>query len=344
MKSGDTSSLGGSLWKNLLKSRNLRRWLPGMLVSIIALVVLFRLANFKELSVALTSTNLLALAMAVVLTVISLGTRAQAWRVLLDWKTTFRKSFFIINEGYLLNNLFPLRAGEVARALFMGQASGLGTLHVLSTIVLERAFDLAMAAGLILATLPMALGVDWAKPVAAITLVLVIIGLSILYLIARYNQWVIHQVSHFGERWPIVNRLVIPWLNSLLNGLGVLTRPSQFFLSLFWILVSWAIWVSTHFIMLRSIASQAPFWWAAFVDGLLALGVAIPSAPAALGLFEGALVGALSILGISNSTALAYAIVLHFVQFFTTAIFGLIGLSREGQSIESLAHEMEARV
>jgi hypothetical protein len=61
-------------------------------------------------------------------------------------------------------------------------------LHVLSTIVIERAFDLAMAAILLLTTLPLALGMAWARPVAIITLVVVISGLIALYLVARNNE------------------------------------------------------------------------------------------------------------------------------------------------------------
>ena len=43
-------------------------------------------------------------------------------------------------------------------------------MRVLSTIIIERSFDLAIAAGLIISLLPFALGLSWAKPVAIATL------------------------------------------------------------------------------------------------------------------------------------------------------------------------------
>jgi uncharacterized membrane protein YbhN (UPF0104 family) len=79
-----------------------------------------------------------------------------------------------------------------------------------------------------------------------------------------------------------------------------------------------------------------PFWWGIFADSILAMGIAVPSAPAALGVFEASLVGALSILGISNSSALAYAIIMHFMQFIITGILGFYAISKQGRSLRSL--------
>jgi uncharacterized membrane protein YbhN (UPF0104 family) len=112
--------------------------------------------------------------------------------------------------GYLLNNVFPLRAGELGRALIMGRSSKLGPLHVLSTIVIERAFDLIMAAALLLSTLPLALSMDWARPVALGTLAVVILGLIFLFFIARNSEKVMIWVDRLAERWPWLEKYVVP--------------------------------------------------------------------------------------------------------------------------------------
>jgi glycosyltransferase 2 family protein len=223
----------------------------------------------------------------------------------------------------------------------MGKSSGLGTFHVLPTIVIERAFDLAFAAGLLLATLPLAIGAAWAKPVAILTLVLVIAGLVALYLVARNSQFVEAWLNRIGKKWGFIERQVLPRIGSLIRGLGSLTRPSQFFLSLFWIFLSWAIWLATFYVMLLCIAPSAPLWWAAFVEGVLALGVAIPSAPSALGVYEATMVAGLSILGIDPSTGLAFAIFMHFMNFAQTGVFGFIGLFKDGRSLGSLFSEIQ---
>jgi uncharacterized membrane protein YbhN (UPF0104 family) len=93
--------------------------------------------------------------------------------------------------------------------------------------------------------------------------------------------------------------------------------------------------------MIISIAPGAPVWWAMFADSLLALGVAIPSAPAGLGVYEAAMVLALTILGIAQPTALAIAIILHFTQFGITAVFGFWGILRERQSLSTLFSDIQ---
>lgn len=326
-----------SLWKNL------RRWLPGVLISVIAIVAVTHFADFKDLGKAFTQVHPLNLLLAVALTVVSLGTRALAWRVLLRRKASVVDAFFIINEGYLLNNLFPLRAGELGRALLMGRKSGLGTFRVLSTVVLERIFDLAMAAGLLLATLPLAFGMSWAKPVALTTLGLVIVGLIVLYIIARNSESFSGWVHRIGERWVLVKKWVLPQLDALLDGLKTITQPWQFLQSIFWIAVSWGIWVLLYYSMLVSIFPKAPLWWAAFTDGILAMGIALPSAPGGIGVYEASTVAALTLLGITASTALAYALIMHFIQFATTAVLGFWGLARDGRSLTDLFSEIQNR-
>ena len=46
--------------------------------------------------------------------------------------------------------------------------------------------------------------------------------------------------------------------------------------------------------------------------------------------------GAFAVLGVSSSSGLAYAIVLHLVQLLVTITFGLWGMIRDGQSFSTL--------
>jgi len=318
------------LWKSV------SRWLLGAIVSLVALFLVFRLANWQDIQSAFTAINPWIVGVAAGMTVLFCISRAIAWRILLDRKATVSQTFFGINAGYLLNNLFPLRAGEIGRAVILGQSTGLGTFHVLSTIIIERAFDLAFAALLLLSSLPLALGLDWAKPVAIITLVLVIIGLSILFLIARNTAAVHTWISRIFGRFSLVKRYLLPYLDNMLEGLGALTNPKMFLGAVFWIAVSWLIGVLNYYIVILSIIPQAPLWWGVLIDSVLAMGIAIPSAPAALGVFEASMVAALSLLGVDASIGLAYAVVMHIMQFTVTGILGMIGLMKEGRSLGSV--------
>jgi glycosyltransferase 2 family protein len=322
--------------------RDARRWLPGVLISLVALFILFQFSNWNWASLVQSwaAFQWPTLAALVGLTIVSLFVRALLWRTLLEERAPILRTFFIINMGYMLNNLFPLRAGEVGRAVFMGSATRLSPFHVLSTIVIERAFDLVMAAVLVLATLPLALGQDWMRPVASVTLVLVASVLVVLYLMARFRAKVHQMAAQMGKRWPLFQRLIIPQVDALLEGLQALVSIRRFLTVLGLVIVAWSIWIVIYYIGILAIAPAAPFWWAMFADSVLALGVAIPAAPAALGVYEASMVAALTVLGVAYSPALAYAFLMHFIQFALTAVFGFWGLAREGKSLGNLWAEI----
>ncbi len=112
-------------------TRSIWRWLPGVLISLIALFVVFRLAQWEELGPAIARIPLPFILAATGLTILFLMVRAVAWRVILGNHASVGQTFWAINQGYLLNNIFPFRAGEFGRALLLGQAAKLSPARVL---------------------------------------------------------------------------------------------------------------------------------------------------------------------------------------------------------------------
>ncbi|MHB0987319.1 MAG: lysylphosphatidylglycerol synthase transmembrane domain-containing protein [Bellilinea sp.] len=320
-----------------------RRWLPGVLISLVAIFFVARVTQWQELGPALRRFSLGYIGVMVLLTLVFLLIRAGVSRVLLSGRPRLSDAFWAINQGYLLNNILPFRLGEIGRAVLLGQQTNLPTAQILSSIIIERALDIAIAATMLLLTLPLALEMTWAKPVAILMLVVVAAGMASLFFMARYYLNVSAWVEKIGIRWKFVGKWVAPQVRSLLTGLTALTDLRQFILALLLLLASWAVAIGVYYVALLAIVPAAPIWWGVFTDAVLALGIAIPSAPAALGTFEAATVGALTILGIDQTTGLAYAITLHFMQILVTGVLGLVGLMRQGRSISSLFFDLQNR-
>lgn len=312
------------------------RWLPGVVISAIAIYAVIRFTHGQDFGTALRSVKPWFVVFLIVASILTLLTRAQAWRTILGGRVDLKTCFFGISEGYFLNNLFPLRAGEIGRALFVGRSSGLGTLHILSTILIERAFDIVFAASILLLSLAKVVEAAWIKPVALTAFVVVIAGLVFLFFISIkrdvFQTWL--QGRNFRSRF-IRNR-ILPQINKIMDGLSALVHPGQFFLSLFWIGLNWGLWVLMYYVSVAQIVPDAPLWWGGFIGSVLALGVAIPAAPANVGVYEASVMGAFAVLGASGSSGLAYAIVLHLVQIVVTTTFGLWGMIRDGRSLSSL--------
>ena len=117
-------------------------------------------------------------------------------------------------QGYLLNNLLPLRLGELGRAFLLGRKINVSMFHVLSTIVIERVIDLAMAAALTILVLPRVVAMDWVKPVAYSTMTVVVIGLLSLALMARFRTSLHGWVECIAGRVALVKKYLLPILDS----------------------------------------------------------------------------------------------------------------------------------
>jgi len=321
--------------------KKLWSWLPGILISGIALFVLSRLININELAEEISKFTAINILIFLILTLIPLGFRALAWKSLLQ-EISFRDSFLMINEGYFLSNLIP-RSGEIARVFLARSISGINAFHSAAAIIFERGLDVVIAAGLFLSTIPLVVDLGWLRPIAIAMMILfigIIFGMLLIALNAeKIEKWLVNR----SYRYLFIERSIKPLIIKGIHGLTVLAKPKYLFIGLVWILGSWILWIGLLFYALRIINPTAPFWWAIFAEGVLALGLALPSAPASLGVYEGTMVVALAILGIDKNLALSTAIILHFIQILITSLLGIIGLYIHGLSLTEIIKNISYR-
>lgn len=316
------------------------RLLPGLIVSALALAAVFYFVDLADLAKALQVADYRFVVLTIGITLVWLSVRALAWRTLLQEKATFMQAFLTLNEGYLLNNILPFRLGELGRAYLMGRKSGLGFFPVFSTILIERSLDLAMAAGLLLCTLPFVVGVDWALQAAISAALLVMIGLGGLYLLARYRDWATAQYEKLSTRIKFLQKLD-KQLSAFLSGLAVLTDGRRFLRAVGLIILNWLIAIFQYYALILAFFPNGKPLWAAFTLAAMALGIAAPSSPGAVGVLEAAVVGAMALFGQDASTALAMAITAHLTNYLLTGFLGIIGLTKDGLSLTGLYKDVQ---
>ena len=98
-----------------------------------------------------------------------------------------------------------------------------------------------------------------------------------------------------------------------------------------WLLASLAVYC-----MLLGFLPDSPLYMGIFVMAIIALGIALPSVPAGIGLWEAAAVAALAVFGVDKETALAYAVAMHITIFVKMAVLGMVGLYFEGENLNHL--------
>lgn len=312
--------------------------LPGLVISALALVIAFRNVPIQDLFKALTQGNYWFVLLGFLSALVWLAVRGFFWRTLLQGKAPYKVVFLTLSEGYLLNNVLPFRLGEIGRAMLLSRKSSLKFWQIIPTIVIERALDVAFAAGLLLITLPFVVSVSWAKTAAIISGAVVLVGLLFLYVLARGRDVALRLFDKAAARFPLLQRLGGNALPSFLNGISVLTDLRLFLAAILWELLDWGIAIFQYYFLVRAFFPNAQILWGAFALAIGALGIAVPSSPGAIGVFEAVLTFAIGIFDPNKSAALAFALVAHLTNYIINGIIGSYALAQEGETLADLYH------
>ena len=314
--------------------------MPGFLLSFIAIFALFKLVPIDKAVDVLRNTPITYYLFSAFFTFLFLLVRTIGWRALLGFRSTYKETFLKLSLGYFINNIFPFRLGEISRAIFMGAYLKVNPGQILSSIFIERVFDLIILAFFLLIMLPFVVGMTWIKTTAWLILGIMIIGLIVMFFIIRNSSKVESILNRIGKKSNFLNRLIIPFFISLLEGLNSLKSPKQFIIGFLGVLGSWLVSFVQFSIFLSLFISNSEWWWGAFANTILALGVALPSAPAGLGIYESSVVAGLKLFNINESIALAFALIMHISQFILIAALGLYALMRDGYSLRTLFSQL----
>jgi len=321
--------------------KDAKRWLPGAIISILLIAAILYFVDLSAMVDAIRNANYGLLGIALVIGFIWMGMRAIVWRTLLRERASLKDVFFTVGEGYLLNNFLPFRLGEIGRAFLLSRKSTMQFMEILPTIVIERVMDLGYSAIILLAALPFIVGAEGAGQIGIVVGVIVLIGIILLYVLARNNQRALDLFHKLSARWPALQRFGGNFLEAFFAGLSVLIDGWLFVRFLFWMTLNWGIAIISYYLIIRAFFPQAQVVWGMFGLGAAAFGGAVPSLPGAVGTFEGAFGGAITLLTGDQSTALAVALTGRLYNYINSGVIGGIGLLREGQTLSGIYEQLK---
>lgn len=210
------------------------------------------------------------------LNAIVLGVYGFRLSLLLPARKPYALSIVII--GFGLNNILPFRLGEVAKLAYARQCYGIATSRVIAATATEKLMDLCalLLLGLAASQLVVAPYLDRS---------LIIAGMLVCILVAVFT------IAYLGlalsER---LGRKVHDWITEAFNTLRLQrSRPRIIQLTLLTAVV-WAITVASVLWMFGSIFPQFSLADACVLTLVLALAIALPSAPAGFGVVETAII------------------------------------------------------
>ena len=311
----------------------LLRWLIPLLISGLVIWLVLRAIDFQTLISNLALIRWQTLLYASIVFFLSYFLRVFCWHTLLRRKVSYWDAFFTMGVGYLLNNILPMRLGEIARAVMLDQSRRISPFEVFSSVIVERIFDVFLAAIFILSVLPRILSSGFDLRLIFAVFLLTLMGLIGLFLVAKYRDRLSAWFSRWGESSRFIGGWLAPKITHALEGFAVLTDLKAFTIAFGSLVLSWWLAFGQTMIIFRDLYLNPPFWWMIFVLSAGAFAAALPSAPAGLGVYEGAVMAAFAVLGVDMETALTYAIVTHGMSILFTTLIGLVGLKMRDEAL-----------
>ncbi len=336
-----------------------RRFWLGIAISVLCLWLAFRNVQWVELAAAVRAVDWTILGLAALVALLDQVVRGVRWRVFLApvGRVSVADSFSFLSIGALANAILPLRAGEIIRAVLLGEKRQLSKSAVFGTVVVERLFDILMLVAIalvLLAVMPIP------APVKQTVIVLGAAGL--LMLLAMW--WVAGQLSN--DRDTRLARLATAWgrrlagppdqprhllginlgkglrrvwlmAQSFVAGLGVVRTPRLAAGGAAYTALAWGASLAYTWLVLRACHLDLPWTASLMVLVVINFGAAIPSSPGGLGVVHLLAIAALSPWNVPPSQALTFAIMVHATVLAVMVGVGLACLWWEGVGIGQLA-------
>ena len=302
--------------------RDLLRLLVGVAISAVFLAVTLSRVNLQQAAEAIGRAAPLGLAAALVIVFVDLVLRALRWQVLLlgveavPVRPTYRLAFGYLTVGFAANAVLPARLGDVARAVLAAGTFQTPRLAIFGTIVIERVTDgLTMLALAIISSLVVA-GAAELQALTGYAVLLAVGGL-----IAAVVGWL--AISRSALATTRVATVITGLVRRVSAGAGALRhlRSAVAFLGLTAILTTTATLVAWTVLQAVGV-NLSPVQTVLFLSGI-ALSLAIPAAPGAIGTYEFVGVAIITGLGYTPEQGLATILLMRIITTFPPALIGV---------------------
>jgi len=313
----------------------MKRWQlwVGILISAVLLYFSLRGLQLEEVWDSLKSARYIWLLPGIAVYFMGVWVRSWRWHYMLRplKKIPTRTMFPIVTIGYMGNNIYPARAGEVLRAVILKQRENIPVSASLATVIVERIFDGVVMLAFVflnlgeLAKLTADSGVIGNIQQVAFWGAIVFIGALLVFLLAAMFP---HNTQKIAD-W-FINRLVPFRLREkasqitsrFLTGLESLRSPQEALMIFFTSVIIWLFETGKYWFVMHAFDFEVSFFALMLMNGIVNLATTIPSAPGYLGTFDAPGIALLSAYGVPAEMATSYTLVLHAALWFPITALG----------------------
>jgi len=314
-----------------LKKKANYKWqkiLVSLAITALALWLSFRKLDWDVLKETFLQLNFFWVILALVNTILIVFALGWRWQILLKPKGKIPlSSLFRLNIiSQYINIIIPGRFGEISRAYLASKQNRISGAYVTGTIAIEKILDFFVFV-VLWTSIPALFAMQKEVRGYKIALFFCILAAFLLVLFIWHPKTVLKRASFFSRLLPGKLRQGFQsFLEKGMEAFGLL-RSTKILLYVVVLTLGFIVGqVLTNFFLFKAFHLNLSFWIGLFL--LLAIQVANmpPSVPGKIGVFEYAVILALSLFGISKGLALSYGIMLHLVAYLPKIILGFIFL------------------
>ncbi len=324
----------------------------GVLISAVFIGLALRGLHLPDVWRSLRAADYYWLIPSVAVYFLAVAARTWRWDYLLRplKRIPLRRLFPVVVIGYMGNNVYPFRAGELLRAYVLRREENVAISSSLATIIVERVFDGLVMLLFVFVALPFApLPSDTIRFVVIVGSVLFMSALLAFFAVAavperfmRLTGWLAGRFLPERLREPVINfagRFVVG-LAALRSGRGLL----MIFLTS---VVIWLLETVKYWFVMHAFDFTVSFFALMLMNGVVNLATTLPSAPGYIGTFDGPGIAVLTLYGVEPAAATAYTLTLHAALWLPITVLGFYYMARSelrwadiGRAVDA-GHEME---
>jgi hypothetical protein len=317
---------------------------PGYLIAIACLVWIFHDIRIRELTSSMTSINWWWVAGAVLFDLLSYVCQGLRWSLLLHplGRVSTVRATEAIYAGLFVNEIFPMRLGEVLRIYLVSRWIDARFAAVIPSLLVERFFDgvwLALTFGITAFAVPLPkylVDAEWVLGLAAMVAAFVFVCLV-------FRKKPVGALEPVGgwRRWRPV-QWIAGLLDKMAGGIRDIGRSrffySSFGISLFLLLGQ----VVSYWLVMLAFGLKLSFWHGAAIFLIVHVGTALPGAPSNVGTYQFFTVVGLTLFGIDKTLATSFSIVVFFILTIPLWGIGMLVFGRLGLSLKKVRTEIAA--
>ncbi len=244
----------------------------------------------------------------------------------------YRDLFRLVCIGYMGNNVYPFRTGELLRIFLLQRNNAVPMARATTVVIIERIFDgLVMLTFIVVALAFTNIASPQIETVINFAAPIFIAALAVFFLLAAKPTWMLRLLQLVARVLPgAVRDKVLALGGDVIDGLKAFRSPIDLCGAILSSYASWMLEASVYWIVATAFTLNIDYGTALLVVGVVNLAGLIPASPGQFGVYEFFVRVVLVAALIPETIATAYALTIHLVIWLPVTLLGFVFLIRQG--------------